>query len=140
MIFDVAAKLANISLLSTMTKWLTTLTYPVLLIYLYCFGFGLSAKDLASLGRPKFEKILLPIIKYFLIFSLVLLAPSCLSFWIQFSPSIATTIKTAVLASFPITALILLLAARYATVSVSKKPYANQEHNQEDAPDPNAVR
>jgi hypothetical protein len=140
LIFDWMAKLSNISHLLLAAKWLTTFTYPIIAVYVYFMGFGLDAHDLSSLGRPKLEKILLPIIKYFLIFCLILLLPSCLAFWRQFPSNIYRTIKFAVLFTFPVAALILALAARYGSVPAKYEDGAEPTHNQEDAPDPKTVR
>jgi hypothetical protein len=141
LIFDWVAKLVHLPHpLMTIGKWVTTLTYPIVAMYVFCMGWTLNAKDLSWMRRPKTERILLPILKYFILFAGVLLLPSCLMFWTVFPPDIAKTTRMAVTIIFPVTALTLGFAGKYGGISKKAGKETTAGHNQEDTPGQTAAR
>ncbi len=135
LIFDWIAKLANLAhSCMTIGKWMTTLTYPIVAVYVFCMGWTLNAKDLSWMRRPKTERIILPIIKYFIIFAGILLLPSCLMYWSTFPSDIAKTVTMAVTIIFPVTALILGFTGKFGVVSSKGSKTTTAGHNKEDAP------
>lgn len=135
LIFDWIAKLVTLpTTLMTVGKWVTAFTYPIVAVYVFCMGWTLSAKDLSWMRRPKTERIMLPITKYFILFAGILLFPSCLMYWITFPPDIAKTITMAVTIIFPVTAFILGFTGKFGVVSSKGSKTTTAGHNQEDAP------
>jgi hypothetical protein len=118
---DLTAKVAGqLYLFMPIIKWLTTFFYPIVAGYVFLFANTFKASDVAFFRNPKSEKKLLFVIKYILFGTGILLLPSCLNYWFEFTPVLLRTLKMSVFVLFPLATLLLIIIGFKMKPSIGK--------------------